>query len=365
MRDEWGGKKMLVRWNGKSGHYRTVWHEGGKVKMIEQNKLPFKFEVFVSSNHHETAKAIKDMTVRGAGAIGATAGFGLGQAFEEAKGKREGVLWEHCAKARKEIETTRPTAVNLFHATERVWESARNSRNPAEAALQEAQNIADEDAEACRKIGENGKKLLRNADAIETHCNAGWLAFVDWGSALSPVYCAKREGNDVFVFADETRPRGQGARLTAWELGNEGVKHAIIADNAGGHYMQRGKIDLVITGADRIAINGDSANKIGTLEKAVCAREFGIPFYIAAPTSTIDKKCKGWKKIPIEERSEDEVLFQKGPDSKGKMREIRVASPGSHCRNPAFDVTPARLIKGIITEKGILKPGGGKLKWKG
>ncbi|MFA4907566.1 MAG: S-methyl-5-thioribose-1-phosphate isomerase [archaeon] len=353
---------MLVRQKGKARHYRTVWWESGKLKMIEQNLLPFEFRIFASRNHSETAKAISEMTVRGAGAIGAAAGFGIGQAFCEAKKKRGEEMWKYCAKARKEIEETRPTAVNLFHATQRVWESARNSSNPAESALKEAKRIADEDSEACRKIGENGKKLLRGIEAMETHCNAGWLAFTDWGSALSPVYAAKREGNNVFVFVDETRPRGQGARLTAWELKNEGVRHAVIADNAGAHYMQSGKIGLMITGADRIAQNGDTANKIGTLEKAICAKEFGIPFYIAAPESTIDKKYKSGKGMPIEERDGKEVLFQSGLDSEGKMREIRVSNPGSNALNPGFDVTPARLIKGIITENGIVRPGKGKFE---
>ncbi|MBW2980113.1 s-methyl-5-thioribose-1-phosphate isomerase, partial [Candidatus Woesearchaeota archaeon] len=184
----------------------------------------------------------------------------------------------------------------------------------------------------------------------------GWLAFVDYGTALSPVYAAHRAGKKVFVYVDETRPRSQGARLTAWELKNEDVPHVIIPDNAGAHLMSQGKVDMMIVGSDRIAANGDAANKIGTFEKALAAKEFNIPFYVAAPTSTIDLNCKSGKDIPIEERSEDEVLYQTGPDETGQIKKILVCSPGSKALNPAFDVTPAKYIKGIITEKGIVKP---------
>jgi S-methyl-5-thioribose-1-phosphate isomerase len=205
-------------------------------------------------------------------------------------------------------------------------------------------------------IGEIGNVLIPYGARIGTHCNAGWLAFVDYGTALSPVYVAHERGKEVFVYVDETRPRSQGARLTAWELHNAGIPHVIIADNAGAHLMSQGKIDLVITGADRIAANGDTANKIGTLEKAIVAKEYNIPFYIAAPTSTIDVSCKSGSDIIIEERSPDEILYQEGPGEDGKNHKILVCSPGSTALNPAFDVTPGKFITGIITEKGLIRP---------
>jgi S-methyl-5-thioribose-1-phosphate isomerase len=319
-------------------HYRTVWMKGASVFLIEQNLLPFKFKIYQAKSYRDTCFAIKTMMVRGAGAIGAAAGFAMAQAF------LEGV-----PTARKEIEATRPTAQNLFYAVRRVCRAA----DP----VAEAQCLADEDAENSRRIGQLGSKLIRSGMKIETHCNAGWLAFVDYGTALAPIYVARQQGKNIFVYVDETRPRGQGARLTAWELKNEKIPHAIIADNAGAYLMSRGEIDLVIVGADRIARNGDVANKIGTFEKAICAREFGIPFYVAAPTATIDLNCKSGKDIPIEERSPDEVLYQTGITKKGRLEKILVASPGARALNPAFDVTPAKYITGIITEKGIVKPG--------
>ncbi|MBI5700364.1 S-methyl-5-thioribose-1-phosphate isomerase [Candidatus Saganbacteria bacterium] len=322
-----------------SKDYRTVWMEKHSVFMIEQNLLPFEFKIVELKNYHETCHAIKTMIVRGAGAIGATAGFAMAQAF---------LAGEDVEKAKKEIENTRPTAQNLFYAVNRVF----SSKSPAK----EAQAIANEDAAACKKIGEYGNELIKDGFNIETHCNAGWLAFVDYGSALSPIYAARRQKKKVFVYVDETRPRGQGARLTAWELYNEKVPHKIIPDNAGAYLMSQGKVDMMIVGADRIAKNHDVANKIGTFEKAIAAKEFGIPFYIAAPTSTFDKNCKTGKDIPIEERSENEVLYQTGPSKAGKIEKILVASPGSHALNPGFDVTLAKYITGIITENGIIKP---------
>ncbi|MEI6899368.1 MAG: S-methyl-5-thioribose-1-phosphate isomerase, partial [Bacteroidota bacterium] len=223
-------------------------------------------------------------------------------------------------------------------------------------AIEAAQSIADKDASDSLMIGNLGNELIGENFRILTHCNAGWLAFVDFGTALSPVYKAFQDQKNVFVYTDETRPRSQGARLTAWELNNAGIPHAIIPDNAAAFYMAAGKIDMVIVGADRIASNGDVANKIGTLEKAILAKEFGIPFYVAAPTSTFDSASSSLNDFIIEERSEEEVLYQTGPDEKGVMRRIRVGSPGSHALNPAFDATPAKYISGIITEKGIIKP---------
>ncbi|MBI2580089.1 MAG: S-methyl-5-thioribose-1-phosphate isomerase [Candidatus Aenigmarchaeota archaeon] len=331
--------------------YRTVWMSGSSVNFIEQNKLPFSFEIYEARTHMDTCMAIKTMIVRGAGAIGASAGYGMAQAFLESDGSRE-----YVDEAKRRIEAARPTAQNLFYAANRVYNFAIGSENSAATAVEEAQRIADEDAENCMRIGEHGNGLIKDGFRIETHCNAGWLAFVDFGSALSPVYVAHRSGKKVFVYVDETRPRSQGARLTAWELKNEGVPHAIIPDNAGAHYMSKGDVDMVIVGADRIAANGDTANKIGTHEKAICAARFGVPFYVAAPTSTFDLGCETGDAIPIEERSEDEVLYQTGPDGEGVMRKVLVCSPGSRAMNPAFDVTPVGLITGIITEKDIIKP---------
>lgn len=333
--------------NGKN--YRTVWMEGSSVFMIEQNLLPFEFSIFESKNYKTTCQAIQTMIVRGAGAIGAAAGYAMAQARLEAPaGDEESYL----SSARLEIESSRPTARNLFYAVERVFAAAQDS---AGHAIAEAQAIADEDAIASQKIGEFGKELIRDGFGIATHCNAGWLAFVDYGTALSPIYRSHQEGKNIFVYVDETRPRGQGARLTAWELHNAGIPHAIIPDNATAWYMSQGKINLMITGADRIAVNGDTANKIGTLEKAIAAKYYNIPFYIAAPTSTFDMNCPDGSKIIIEERNQEEVLYQDGITEEGKKERILVCSPGSGALNPAFDVTPAGLITGFITENGILK----------
>ena len=216
--------------------------------------------------------------------------------------------------------------------------------------------VADEDASACQQIGINGNEIIQSGWKISTHCNAGWLAFVDWGSAISPIYTAHRSGKDVFVFVDETRPRGQGARLTAWELAQEEVPHAVIADNATGHYIKEGEIDMVIVGADRIAMNGDVANKIGTYTSALAAKAKGIPFYVAAPTATIDPNCPAGSEIPIEERGADEVRYTWGWSDKGEFIRVRTVPSESGARNPAFDVTPAELITGIITEKGVFSP---------
>jgi len=343
-------------------HYRTIWMEGSSVFMIDQNALPFEFKIFEAKSFQETCHAIITMITRGAGAIGAAGGFAMAQAFlDSVKLKDDTRLQlDFLNRVRKEIEATRPTARNLFYATERVYKAGLKS---VEAALLEAQLLADENIANAKKIGENGSSLVQNGSRILTHCNAGWLGFVDYGSALAPLYIAKQQGKDFFVYADETRPRNQGARLTAWELYNEGIPHKIVPDNAGAYLMSRGMIDFVMVGADRIAANGDTANKIGTFEKAIVAKEFGIPFYIAVPFSTIDFSLSSGAQIPIEERSEDEVLTYSGPDSAGIVRTIRLASPGSHAINPAFDVTPAKFITGFITEKGIFKAEE-LIKWK-
>ncbi len=339
----------LMKVNGK--HYRTTWMEGHQVKMIHQNKLPFSFEIYESGNYQETCHAIKTMIVRGAGAIGAAAGFAMAQACVEAREQSDYV--EYIRQAKTTIEATRPTAQNLFYAVKAVFDAGMQS---AEKAVERAQELADENAREMKLIGQEGNKLLTQKINIATHCNAGWLAFVDYGSALAPIFEAKRSGKEVFVYADETRPRNQGARLTAWELYQENIPHAIIPDNANAWLMAQGKIDMMITGADRIAANGDTANKIGTLEKAIAAKEYGIPFYVAAPLSTFDFYCESGKEIVIENRSQDEVLWQEGPAEDGAYHRIRTANPGSEALNPAFDVTPAKYISGFITKKGIIKP---------
>jgi S-methyl-5-thioribose-1-phosphate isomerase len=323
--------------------------KNGSVFYIEQNRLPFDFIIAESGTYKDSCDAIRGMKIRGAGAIGAMAGFAMAQACLEAPAA---TYQEFITEARNAIESTRPTARNLFYATRRVFDAGLVSR---EAAIREAQEIADRDAADSKQIGIYGNELIPDDGYILTHCNAGWLAFVDHGTALSPVYTAFGEGKNIFVFVDETRPRNQGARLTAWELNNEGIPHMIIADNAGASLMAEGMIDLVITGADRIAVNGDTANKIGTLEKAIVAHEFNIPFYIAAPTSTFDPECASGAEIVIEHRHEDEMLYQEGPDNDGIIRRILVCSPGSPALNPAFDITPAKYITGFITEKGIIR----------
>ena len=331
--------------------------DGTVVKMINQPLLPHRFEIFDSPDHRETARSIRDMIVRGAPAIGATAAYGMAQVFLEAPAGtgRD----EYIAAGYALLRATRPTAQNLFHALDRIRDAAiaLPAARQAEAARAEAERFADEEVEACRRIGEHGAALIESGMRILTHCNAGWLACVDWGTALAPIYVAHRSGKKIAVFADETRPRCQGANLTAWELLQEGVPVEIIADNAAGHLMRRDEVQFAITGADRIAMNGDAANKIGTYEKALLAREHGIPFYIAAPLSTFDPACPDGDAIPIEERSADEVLHAYGWTDEGRFGRVRIGPAGVGARNPAFDVTPAALIKGLITERGIFTPG--------
>lgn len=329
--------------------YQTVWMEGYSVMMIHQNLLPFVFSIHECKTHWDTCMAITEMIVRGAGAIGAAAGFAMAQAYLSAP---EEDMEDYIKEARKDIESTRPTAKNLFYAVERVFEAGKLSRVNA---VTEAQRVALKDTEDSRNIGRFGSALMGKKTNILTHCNAGWLAFVDYGTALSPIYTARNEGKEVFVYVDETRPRGQGARLTAWELHNEKIPHLIIPDNAAAGLMASGKIDMVIVGADRIAQNGDVANKIGTLDRAIIAHFYGIPFYVAAPLTTFDAKCRNGKDILIEHRNPEEILYQQGVDPNGNLVRVLVCSPGSDAYNPAFDVTPAKLITGIITEKGTVK----------
>jgi len=343
---------MLV--DGK--HYRTVWIEGSTVMMIDQPRLPHTFSIARLDHHTETAKAIQTMVVRGAGAIGATGAFGMAQAALEAP---ENGFHAYIETAANTLSNTRPTAQNLFYGIDSVLRAIESEGDNLTAARQAAQAaaqaVADDDSNCCEAIGKHGAAHIPDGGRVSTHCNAGWLAFVDWGSALSPIYVAHRAGKSVHVLVDETRPRGQGARLTAWELASEGVPHSVIADNATGHLMQRGEIDMVIVGSDRIAANGDVANKIGTYSSAVVAKQHGIPFYVAAPTTTIDKACPSGMDIPIEERSGDELRYTWGWSDDGQFIRVRTTPEVSGIRNPAFDVTPAELVTGIITEKGIIE----------
>ncbi|MBI3027823.1 S-methyl-5-thioribose-1-phosphate isomerase [Candidatus Woesearchaeota archaeon] len=340
-------------------NYRTVWMQDTSVYMINQQLLPFKFEIFQSKNYVETANAIKTMVVRGAPAIGASGAYGLAQgalAYEE---NNFDDFKRYVNDAYKVLNSARPTANDLSYALNFVkskmfvnW-SISNSKM---RAFELAREYADWSVEVCRKIGEYGNKLIKNNQNILTHCNAGALACVDFGTALSPIRIAHYNRKKIFVYVDETRPRNQGAYLTAWELAQEKINHAIIADNAAGFFMKSKKIDLVVVGADRIAMNGDVANKIGTYEKAVVAKENNIPFYVAAPLSTFDINSKTGDYIPIEERSEEEILYISGIDENKKIKKVRIAPEESTAKNPAFDVTPAKYISGIITEKGVIRP---------
>ncbi|MGX8719005.1 MAG: S-methyl-5-thioribose-1-phosphate isomerase [Desulfovibrio sp.] len=346
-------------------HYRTIWTGGdpfrGDLFIIDQTALPHAFRIARLHTLEEACEAISGMLVRGAGLIGAAAAHGFWLAALQAPDQGFHGFMEEASAA---LRATRPTAVNLEWALERQKKriAGLGRQQAVPAAFAEACAIADEDADCCRRIGQNGLPLLRRAAQahpgrpveVLTHCNAGWLAFVDHGSALAPVYAAFDEGLPIHVWVDETRPRGQGAALTSWELLQHGVPHDIIADNAGGHLMQRGMVDMVITGADRVARNGDAANKIGTYLKALAAADNHVPFYVALPSSTFDFGIRdGMLGIPIEERSPEEVLFASGALDPGRTARVLLGPPGATARNWAFDVTPARLITGFITERGV------------
>jgi len=315
--------------NGKD--YRSLWFEDGRLIMIDQRKLPFELSFYEAKTLDDVVFAIKEMVVRGAPAIGCAAAYGLAMVSE-----RELDL------AIEKLSKTRPTAYDLFFALNYVKEQVEMGKDPLDAAEDYTNRIV----ERCRKIGEYGERLIPDNARILTHCNAGALATVDYGTALSPMRVAKEKGKSMFVYVDETRPRMQGL-LTAWELKQEGIDHVFIPDNAAGYYMSRGEIDLVIVGADRIAKNGDFANKIGTYEKAVLAKENEIPFYVAAPLSTFDRSIERGDEIVIEERSEKEVR---------EIRGAKVVPDWVEVRNPSFDITPFRYVTAFITEYGIFKP---------
>jgi S-methyl-5-thioribose-1-phosphate isomerase len=353
---------MNVTSHGRTAHFRTVTFDAGtrSVQLIEQRLLPHEFKIIGTQDFRETARAITDMVVRGAGAIGATAAYGLAQGALAFRGGDLKKFSTHVETVYQTLAAARPTAVdpiNALNAVRREMARGETVAGQQALALAAAEEFASEGVRHCEAIGRHGTKLIRNGMKILTHCNAGWLAFVDIGSATAPLYAAQAQGKKFHVFCDETRPRSQGATLTAWELAQQKISHQIIADNAAGHLMQRGEIDLVIVGSDRVlGRTGEVANKIGTYTKAVLAARHKIPFYVAIPLSTIDWKIKRGFDIPIEERSADEVLGAWGVNRRGRREYIRVANPTSGARNPGFDVTPAELITGIITPAGIFKP---------
>ena len=342
-------------------HYRSIWlnADGRAVDIIDQRWLPHEFRIETLTELGQVATAIRDMWVRGAPLIGATAAYGV--AIEMARDPSDTAL----DAAWHRLHETRPTAINLRWALDDMRAALRPlpTTQRVEAAYRRAAEIADEDVEINRAIGRNGLEIIRGLTArkkpgepvnILTHCNAGWVATVDYGTATAPIYMAKDAGIPVHVYVDETRPRNQGAQLTAWELGGHGVPHTLIVDNAGGHLMQRGMVDMVIVGTDRTTAEGDVCNKIGTYLKALAARDNNVPFYVGLPSPTIDWTVRdGIKEVPIEERSSDEVSFVQGRDVDGKTTRVRISPEATPAANPAFDVTPARLVTGLITERGV------------
>ncbi len=333
---------------------RTVFwdYETNTEKMIDQRKLPWEFEVAEFADYQEVARAITEMYVRGAPAIGAAAGFGMALAAQQSTATDRLTLIRDLETAASTLNAARPTAVNLAWAVKRILRVATNEELEAveavrDAILAEAQKIADEDAELNKRMAYNGAELISDGDTILHHCNTGALATVDWGTALGVIFAAHEQGKKIHVLVDETRPRLQGARLTAWELHQRGISFDLIADNAAGHFMRTGQVDIVLVGSDRTAANGDVANKIGTYKLAVVAKENGVPFYPVVPTSTIDLELEHGDLIPIEERGAEEVVSVFGKS---------IAPEGISARNPAFDVTPHRYVTGIVTEAGIVYP---------
>ncbi|MEM4235193.1 MAG: S-methyl-5-thioribose-1-phosphate isomerase [Candidatus Methanomethylicaceae archaeon] len=352
----------------KGKHYRTIWlaeNDNRIVEIIDQRYLPFEFVIEKITTVEQMAIAIKDMHLRGAGLIGAAAGYGMYLAALQAPRHSKEAFEESIRRAGELLRSTRPTAVNLSWAVERqikaIGNAGENIEDRIQAAYETAEAIANEDAEFCRRIGEHGVSIIQEISQkkngatvnVLTHCNAGWLAFVDYGTATAPIYAAHDAGIPVHVWVDETRPRNQGSRLTAWELAEHGVPHTVIVDNVGGHLMQHGMVDMVITGADRVTRTGDVANKIGTYLKALAARDNQIPFYVAFPSSTIDwTMYDGIKEIPVEERNSEEVALVEGWLD-NEIRSVQVMPSMSKAANYGFDVTPSRLITGLITERGI------------
>lgn len=354
---------MKVTVQGRSRHFRTVTYEAdcNEVRLIEQRLLPHTFKVVPTRTYIETGRAISDMVVRGAGAIGATAAYGLAQGAVSFRGNDMTRFKRHVRRVYEALKGARPTAVDPVNAMTDVMRVMCKGETVAEKqalAVAAAEEFANQDVAHCEAIGRHGAGLIKDGMNVLTHCNAGWLAFVDVGTATAPMFEAHRLGRKFHVFCDETRPRCQGATLTAWELAQQGMSHQVIADNAAGLLFERGEIDLVIVGSDRtLGRTGEVANKIGTYTKAVLARRHNVPFYVAIPLSTIDWELKSGRDIPIEQRSEGEVLGAWGVLKSGRRQYVRVANPTSGAFNPGFDVTPADLITGIITPEGIFAPG--------
>lgn len=353
---------MRVKVRGKLVSCRTVDFDEvrNRVLLIEQRLLPHKFQIISTSGYQETARAIQEMVVRGAGAIGATAAFGFAQGMRAFRGKSQRLWQKHVLRVYNTLKAARPTAIDPVNAMNRILSSIRAGSSIEEQqdlALRMARDFAEEDVAHCRAIGEHGAGLIQDGMRILTHCNAGWLAFVDIGSATAPLYAARDQRKTFHVYCDETRPRCQGATLTAWELHQESISHQVIADNAAGFMMARGMIDMVIVGSDRVVgRTGEVANKIGTYTKAVLAHRHRIPFYVAHPLSTIDWTVGSGEDIPIEEREGSEVLGAWGTNASGNRQYVRVANPGSLAFNPGFDVTPPEMITGLITPRGIVRP---------
>ena len=336
--------------------YRTIWFEGNLVKIIDQTKLPHQFVIKEIKTAKDAVNAIKVMEVRGAPLIGGTAAYGIALAVQENNDP------EFIKKSAKELIQSRPTAINLKWAVDRMMNklSGINSDQILSIALKEAKEICDEDEKFCENIGINGLKIIeeiyrKKKDTVNilTHCNAGWLATINWGTATSPIYHAHKKGIPVHVWVDETRPRNQGANLTSYELNEEEIPNTIIADNTGGILMQRGEVDMCIVGTDRTLSNGDVCNKIGTYLKALAAHDNNVPFYVALPSSTIDWEIKKGKDIPIEERNSEELSHVDGVDENNEIKKVLIYPKKSKALNLAFDVTPARYVTGLITEKGI------------
>ncbi len=345
-----------MRIDGKE--YRTIWYENNIVKIINQTKLPHKFTVKELKTVKEAVHAIKTMEVRGAPLIGGTAAYGIALAAQQNHNL------EFIKKSAEELIQSRPTGINLKWAVDRMMKklSGINSDQILDIALKEAKEICDEDVKFCENIGINGLKIIeeiynkkKSTVNILTHCNAGWLATINWGTATSPIYHAHKKGIPVHVWVDETRPRNQGANLTSYELNEEEIPNTIIADNTGGILMQRGEVDMCIVGTDRTLSNGDVCNKIGTYLKALAAYDNNIPFYVALPSSTIDWDIKDSKNIPIEERNLDELSHVEGIDENNEIKKVLIYPNKSKALNLAFDVTPAKYVTGLITEKGIAK----------
>ena len=340
--------------NGKA--YRTIWFENNIVKIIDQTKLPHQFTIKDLKTVKDSINAIKTMEVRGAPLIGATAAYGLVLSVLEKNNQ------SFLQRSSEDLIASRPTAINLKWAVDRMMKklSGINSSEVLKIALEEAKAIVEEDVTFCKNIGVNGLKIIeeianKKKDTVNilTHCNAGWLATIDWGTATSPIYHAHQKGIKVHVWVDETRPRNQGANLTSYELNEEGIPNTIITDNAGGILMQRGQVDMCIVGTDRTLSNGDVCNKIGTYLKALAAKDNNVPFYVALPSSTIDWNIKDFKKIPIEERNPEELSHVEGLDENKDVKKIRIYPEKSKALNLAFDITPAKYVTGLITEKGI------------